>query len=105
MAVRVVRDRRNTFWTVTMWKTAEEMKGFMVAGVHGRVMRKLLDWCDEAALAHWMQDSMDVLPWAELHSRLLKEGRRSKVNHPSSAHVAFEFPEPQIGRGSELRFK
>jgi hypothetical protein len=73
------------------------MKAFMVAGVHRGVMRKLPDWCDEAALVHWMQEGPDPPPWPEAYARLRGEGRRSKVNHPSPAHATYEFPEPRVG--------
>jgi hypothetical protein len=68
-------------------------------------MRKLLEWCDEAALVHWTQDSAQLPSWDEAHKRLQQEGRRSKVNHPSAAHTAFDIPAPRIGRTSEARLK
>jgi hypothetical protein len=101
-ATRLLRDRNFVFWTATLWATEADMKQFMISGVHGRAMRKLLHWCDEAALVHWSQDH-DALPtWLEAHTRLQNEGRRSKVNHPSPAHLAHRFPEPS---GSETRLK
>lgn len=70
---------------------------FMHAGTHGPVMRKLLEWCNEAALAHWSQDSVNLPTWEQAHHRLQQEGRRSKVNHPSPAHAAFIFLAPVTG--------
>jgi hypothetical protein len=104
LATRLLRDRRNTFWTATTWTTEAAMKAFMLSGVHRHVMRKLPDWCDEA-VAHWSQESTEPPTWAETYVRLQREGRRSKVNHPSPAHTAYEFPEPRLGRTGELRFK
>jgi heme-degrading monooxygenase HmoA len=105
LVTRLLRDRRNTFWTSTIWRTEASMRAFMLAGVHRRVMRKLPDWCDEAALVHWTQESTEPLPtWEEAYARLKREGRPSRVNHPSPAHVAYEFPQPREGR-AELRFK
>jgi hypothetical protein len=43
LAARILRNPRNTFWTATM-STDEALKQFMQTGVHGRIMRKLLDW-------------------------------------------------------------
>ena len=60
LAVRLLRDRKNTYWTLTAWSDDAAMKTFMHAGTHGAVMRKLLDWCDEAALVHWTQDSANL---------------------------------------------
>src|SRR5260370_3721866 len=92
LATRLLRDRRNTFWTATIWTTEAAMKAFMLSGVHRHVMHKLPDWCDEAAVAHWSQESTEPPTWAEAYARLRREGRRSKVNHPSPAHTAYERP-------------
>jgi hypothetical protein len=105
LAVRLLRDRKNTFWTLTAWLDDAAMKTFMTAGTHGAVMRKLLDWCDEAALAHWTQDSAVLPTWDAAHKRLLQEGRRSKVNHPSAAHTAFEMPAPTTGITRDRKLK
>jgi uncharacterized protein DUF3291 len=102
---RLLRDRRNTFWTGTIWTTDAAMKAFMLSGVHRHVMRKLPDWCDEVAVAHWMQESTELPTWAEAWARLQHEGRRSKVNHPSRAHTAYELPKPRVGPTAEPRFK
>jgi len=105
LAIKLLRDRRNTFWTSTLWTSDAAMKGFMIAGAHGRAMRKLLHWCDEAALVHWTQESAALPSWAEAHARLQTEGRASKVNHPSPVHLAHKFPEPHVGATSEATFK
>lgn len=104
LATRLLRERRDTFWTATSWASEGTMKTFMISDSHGKAMRKLAKWCDEAAVAHWNQESSELPTWLEACARLRKEGRRSKVNHPSGGHVAYEFPEPQVGSG-ELRFK
>jgi len=104
-AVALLRDRGNTFWTATSWSNEASVKTFMPSGVHGPVMRKLLDWCDEAALLHWTQDNADLPSWEQAHPRIQQEGRRSKVNHPSAAHTAYEIVKPTIGRTRELRLK
>lgn len=94
LGARLLRDRAHTFWTATSWTSEAAMKAFMHARPHGPVMRKLLDWCDEAAVAHWTQESAQLPSWEDAHRRLQAEGRRSKVNHPSAAHAAFEIPKP-----------
>jgi hypothetical protein len=68
-------------------------------------MRKLLDWCDEAALVHWTQPDAELPSWKEAHRRLELEGRASKVNYPSTAHRAHAFPAPAARRTGDLRFK
>ena len=92
------------FWTRTAWDSEAAMKAYMLSGVHRQVMRKLLEWCDEAAVAHWMQDSAEEPTWQEAHAQLLKIGRMSKVNRPSKAQSEFQIPAPQVSPGGEARF-
>ncbi len=95
LAYRLLADRRNTFWTATAWTSDTEMSAFMLAGAHRQAMSKLAEWCDEAALVHWNQEGAQLPSWREAWLRLQREGRNSKVHHPSAAHVAREFPEPR----------
>ena len=95
---KLLRESNGAFWTVTAWEESAAMNVFRTQGAHGGVMPKLLEWCDEAAVVHWTQLT-DTLPsWQEAHYRMMKEGRASKVKHPSSAQVAYEIPEPRVGR-------
>src|SRR5437870_556583 len=105
LAVKLLRDHRNTFWTGTSWSSEDSMKAFMHAKPHGPVMRKLLNWCDEAALVRWTQAGTELPSWEEAHRRIQHEGRSSKVNHPSAAHIAHAIPAPTVHRAGELRFK
>jgi hypothetical protein len=105
LAVKLLRDRRSTFWTSTSWSSEATMKAFMRAKPHGPAMRSLLDWCDEAALVHWTQAGVELPPWEEAHKRIQQEGRPSKVNHPSAAHTAHAFPAPATGRTRDRRLK
>ena len=98
VAAKVFRDRRNAFWTCTIWESEAAMKAFMVAGHHGAAMRKLMEWCDEASVAHWTQDGHGMPTWGEAHRRMLRHGRASKVNHPSDAQKAFRIDEPDESR-------
>ena len=68
-------------------------------------MNKLAHWCDEAALVHWTQESTELPTWQEACGRLQREGRPSKVNHPSATHIAHQFREPRVRRVDELRLK
>lgn len=81
------------------------MKKFMLAGIHRRAMNRLPNWCDEAAVVHWIQEGNDLPTWSDAWMRLQQEGRRSKVNHPSPTHTAHKFPEPQVTITSEFRLK
>lgn len=105
LAARLLRDRRNVFWTATAWTTEAAMKCFMLSGAHRRAMNKLPHWCDEAALVHWTQESAEPPTWQEDCVRLQREGRPSRVNRPSPTHLAHQFPEPRVRIVDELRLK
>jgi heme-degrading monooxygenase HmoA len=94
LAVSILRDADRAFWTRTVWSDEAAMRSFMQSGVHRRVMARLPEWCDEAALVHWVQDDKEPPSWAEAHRRLELEGRRSRVNHPTAAQRRFEIREP-----------
>jgi hypothetical protein len=96
LGVALLRDAHNTYWTRTLWTTESDMKAFMLATPHGKVMRRLLEWCDEAALVHWQQEIGQQPDWQDAHRRLQGEGRRSKVNHPSPAQESFQIPAPKL---------
>jgi len=101
--VALLNDRDRTFWTATSWRDEAAMKAFMHAAPHGPVMRRLLNWCDQASLVHWTQDAADLPPWTEAHRRLMADGRPSKVNHPSPAHKTLDFPSPRTTTASRLK--
>jgi heme-degrading monooxygenase HmoA len=94
LAVSLFRDAHNTFWTRTVWTSESAVKAYMLAEPHRKVMRRLAEWCDEAAVARWEQQTSEAPDWHEAHRRLQTDGRRSKVNHPSPAHESFQIPAP-----------
>jgi len=91
---KVLRDERNAFWTVTAWRDDAAMNAYRTGGSHAAAMPKLLEWCDEASVAHWTQDTPELPSWQEAYERMVKEGRASKVKRPSAAHLAYKFPPP-----------
>ena len=103
LAVSVLRDADRAFWTRTVWRDEAAMRSFIRSGVHRRILTRLAAWCDEAALAHWVQVANEPPSWPEAYRRLQQEGRRSRVNHPSEAQRRFEIPELQTT--AQLRFK
>ena len=98
LAVSVLKEARNTFWTRSLWTDEAAMKNFMVSGAHRTIMPHLLEWCDEASVARWTQDSAQQPTWEEVYQRMQRDGRISKVNHPSEAHRRFEIPAPKVRR-------
>jgi heme-degrading monooxygenase HmoA len=105
LSVSIMREGRNTFWTRTAWENEEAMRAFTISGTHRRTMPYLLEWCDEASIAHWLQDSSGLPSWEEAHRRMLHEGRRSKVNHPSASHRAYDIASLDMRATRELRLK
>ena len=99
LAVSILRNADPAFWIRTVWLDEAAMRSFMQSGVHRRVMVRLPEWCDEAALVHWVQDTDQPLSWAEAHQRLQREGRRSRVSHPSGMRHRFEIREPRTSSG------
>ncbi len=95
-----MRDPGNAFWTVTAWEDEAAMRSFRGSGAHMKAMPKLLDWCDEASVAHWEQEGAELPLWSEAHRRMVAEGRLSKVRRPSAAQLAKKIAEPKNG-GSE----
>ena len=76
-----------TFWTVTLWRDRESMAAFRRTAAHLKAMPKLLDWCDEAAVATLVEDRETLPDPAEAGRRLVQDGRISKVRNPTPAHA------------------
>ena len=103
LAISLLRDADCAFWTRTIWTGETDMRAFMLSGLHRRIMARLPEWCDEAAVAHWLQDDLEPPSWPEAWRRLRQEGRPSTVKYPSEAQRRFEVPEPRTT--AELRLK
>ncbi len=98
----LLADRRWTFWTMTAWDSEENMRRFMTAGAHKKAMSRLMNWCDEASVAHWKQGEADLPSWTEADRRMRAEGRASKVRNPSPQHATLTYPAPRLTRGGTL---
>ncbi len=71
------------FWTVTAWQDEAAMSAYRITPPHRHAMPKLLEWCDEALVVHWNQESAELPDWKTAERRMAESGRLSKVNHPS----------------------
>jgi hypothetical protein len=89
-------DNLRTYWTLTAWEDEKSMKALRGSGAHGRAMPKLFHWCDEASYAHWTCVGETVPQWREAYDHLLREGRLSRVEHPSADHEARRLPKPRL---------
>jgi hypothetical protein len=99
----VLADRSWTFWTMTGWESQESMREYMTTGSHKKAMPRLLNWCDEASVVHWIQTETTLPSWTEADRRMREEGRASKVRHPSPRHANLTFRTPRTTRGGTLR--
>jgi len=72
------------YWTVTAWQDESAMNAFRITRPHRDAMPRLLEWCDEASLVHWNQESAELPDWETAERRMAESGRLSKVNHPSA---------------------
>ena len=96
LAMDLLAESNNTFWTRTVWTDRTAMRDFMTSGSHGDVMPDLREWCDEAHVAHWEQDDAEAPTWEEAYRRLLADGRNSAVAHPSPDHAARTLAPPVV---------
>ncbi len=73
----------NVVWTKTVWQEEGRMKQYRGSGAHQIAMRLLSEICSEASVVRWSQETADLPSWEEAHVHMLKDGRLSKVKHPS----------------------
>ena len=85
----ILIEGRMVAWTRTAWVSADAMKAYRDSDAHRAVMPKLMDWCDEAAVAHW--EGEPVSDWDVIYARMAAEGRLSRVRRPTAAHTAKQF--------------
>jgi heme-degrading monooxygenase HmoA len=83
LGVRLRKTKGLAFWTLTYWENEEAMKSFRSQFPHREAMSRLAHWCDEASVAHWVQESQERPSWEQAVDQLLRSGRLSKVAHPS----------------------
>jgi hypothetical protein len=76
---KLLPDRNWVFWTMTAWRDMDAMRRFITSGAHKSAMPHLLDWCDEASVAHWEQEGLSLPSWDEADQRMRELGRSSKV--------------------------
>jgi hypothetical protein len=95
LGAELLAEPTNAYWTKTLWVDRSAMRAFMTSGPHGESMPRLRGWCDEAHVVHWDQETGELPTWTEAHRRLVSEGRRSAVEHPTPAHESMQIPPPR----------
>jgi hypothetical protein len=99
----LLADRNWTFWTMTAWDDQESMRGYMTTASHKSAMTHLLDWCDEASVAHWMQSEETLPSWTDADKRMRTSGRASKVRYPSRQHADLTYDVLRTTGGAIIR--
>jgi len=100
-------EKNNVVWTKTVWNDEKMMKNYRGSGAHQVAMRLLSSICSEASVARWQQENAELPTWEEAHSRMLTEGKLSKVKYPSPLQVegrtapeamqpGFKMPSPPV---------
>jgi hypothetical protein len=96
LRVTGLRDSNLTFWTLTVWSNEQSMRAFMLSGPNKRAMPKLVEWCDEASVVHWHQETVEPPSWTEAYRRMVEEGRQSRVQYPSDSQRAKRITPPRV---------
>ena len=96
LGMRLLADRRLTFWTATAWQDVAAMKAYRSAGSHGAAMRYLAEWSDEASYTRWLGPVASMSDWSAAHARMLAEGVASRVTRPSAAQLARAWDAPRL---------
>jgi hypothetical protein len=74
-------------WTVTVWTDEASMRAYRNSSPHLQAMPKLISSCDEAAVVHWETEDASIPAPGEAAERM-KQGRTSKVRHPTAQHAS-----------------
>jgi len=102
LAVSVLSATHDTYWTRTVWQDEASMMTYVHAGVHRRIMGRLLRWCDESSVVHWYDSAAQLPAWDEAHRRLSEQGRHFPPCEPGLP-PAFALPRRRFWR--ELRIR
>ena len=105
LAVSTLREAHNTFWTCPLWTDEAAMKFFMESGRTARSCRNCSNGATRRPLCTGLKNSAQEPTWEEAHQRMQRDGRASRVSHPSEAHRRFYVPAPQVRSSGDPRFR
>jgi len=85
-------DKGLVFWTITVWKDETSMRTFRNSPPHRKAMQGLPNWCNEASYTHWMQEDDSIPDWDTIHTKMITEGKLTKVRKPSARQLEKNYP-------------
>lgn len=89
-------EAHDTWWTVTAWQDRAVMGAFVQTDPHRSTMGRLDDWCDEATVTDWEQDSAELPDWQTSYRHLVDEGTAAALTSASPEHRTNAFPPPVL---------
>ena len=89
---------------MTVWSDQAAMRKYMSTGSHKVAMPRLLDWCDEASVVHWNEESEAFPTWPQAAERM-RGGRASKVRNPSPQHANLSYRDPRFAGAMPINAK
>lgn len=81
-------EGRRAFWTFTVWTDEAAMLAFRDSSAHRTAMPKLLEWCDEAAVARYEHAGDHVPDCTDALAHMRSGYRLSHVRFPSRDQAA-----------------
>jgi len=90
----VFPDANDVYWTRTAWTDRDAMTAFMTGEPHRTVMARTDEWCDEAAVVSWEQDTPHFPDWPTAFELLVGQGRAIPLTRPSPDHEARSYLPP-----------
>jgi hypothetical protein len=99
-----------TFWTTTVW-TDDVDEALPRCRLAKKAMPRLLDYCSEASLAHWTEDTADLPTGRDARTVDGRDRRRCGIQRPATPPdrpfptVARQDPACRSGPGARLPVK
>lgn len=73
------------YWTLTIWRSMEDMAAFRDTGAHYSVVPKTGRWADEAVYGIWATDAAQRPSWRAAAAKVAEDPHFATLEHPSTA--------------------
>lgn len=109
VAGRLRLEPTGAFWTLSMWRSADDMSGYRDSGAHADVAPQLDEWATEAMFSTWHTDADRLPGWREVSRRVAANPTYAPLSGPTRRHrqrqpmparrIGFDLPaRPRHGR-------